>query len=445
MGVAIVERVIFGYDADDVLLSHLGFPLATRPVFRLVGLNQSVKGGFFMKVLVLNCGSSSLKYQLFDMTNEEVLAKGLVDRIGIEGSTIKHTKTGQAAVSSTVEIPNHKVAIRLVTEHLLDASHGALTSLSELSAVGHRVVHGGEQFARSVIIDQEVLDVIEDCVPLAPLHTPANLMGIRAVLDVLPDTPQVAVFDTAFHQTMPPKAFTYGLPYHYYEEKRLRRYGFHGTSHFYVANRTAEILERPIEELKIVTCHMGNGSSIAAVDGGKSVDTSLGFSTVPGILMGTRAGDLDPVMVLHLMEQEGISPTAMSHILHKESGVLGISGISSDLRDIEEAASTGNERATLALEMLCYGVRKYIGAYAAAMGGIDAVVFTAGIGENSVLVRQMVGEGLEFLGASLDLSKNNIRGKEAIVSTDDSRVKILVVPTNEELVIARDTRTLVNG
>lgn len=398
-----------------------------------------------MKVLVLNCGSSSLKYQLFDMTNEEVLAKGLVDRIGIEGSTIKHTKTGQAAVSSTVEIPNHKVAIRLVTEHLLDASHGALTSLSELSAVGHRVVHGGEQFARSVIIDQEVLDVIEDCVPLAPLHNPANLMGIRAVLDVLPDVPQVAVFDTAFHQTMPPKAFTYGLPYHYYEEKRLRRYGFHGTSHFYVANRTAEILERPIEELKIVTCHMGNGSSIAAVDGGKSVDTSLGFSTVPGILMGTRAGDLDPVMVLHLMEQEGISPTAMSHILHKESGVLGISGISSDLRDIEEAASTGNERATLALEMLCYGVRKYIGAYAAAMGGIDAVVFTAGIGENSVLVRQMVGEGLEFLGASLDLSKNNIRGKEAIVSTDDSRVKILVVPTNEELVIARDTRTLVNG
>lgn len=398
-----------------------------------------------MKVLVLNCGSSSLKYQLFDMTSEEVLAKGLVERIGIEGSTIKHTKTGQAAVSSTADIPNHKVAIRLVTEHLLDANHGALSSLNELSAVGHRVVHGGEKFAKSVVIDKEVLDVIEDCVPLAPLHNPANLMGIRAVLDVLPDVPQVAVFDTAFHQSMPPKAFTYGLPYHYYEESRLRRYGFHGTSHFYVANRTAEILGRPIEELKIVTCHMGNGSSIAAVDGGKSVDTSLGFSTVPGILMGTRAGDLDPVMVLHLMEQEGISPKAMSHILHKESGVLGISGISSDLRDIEEAASTGNERATLALEMLCYGVRKYIGAYAAAMGGIDAIAFTAGIGENSILVRQMVGEGLDFLGASLDISRNNTRGKEAIISTDGSRVKILVVPTNEELVIARDTRTLVNG
>jgi acetate kinase len=398
-----------------------------------------------MKVLVLNCGSSSLKYQLFDMTDESVLAKGLVERIGIDGATIKHTRTGQAAVSSTTDIPNHKVAIRLVIEHLLDPSHGALTSLNELSAVGHRVVHGGEKFAQSVVIDQEVLNVIEECVPLAPLHNPANLMGIRAVLDVLPDTPQVAVFDTAFHQTMPPKAFTYGLPYHYYEENRLRRYGFHGTSHFYVAHRAAEILGRPIEELKIVTCHMGNGSSITAVDGGRSVDTSLGFSTVPGILMGTRAGDLDTVMVLHVMEQEGITPKEMSHILHKESGVLGVSGISSDLRDIEDAAATGNERAALALDMLCYGVRKYIGAYAAAMGGIDAIVFTAGIGENSVLVRQMVSEGLEFLGAKLDLLRNDIRGKEAIVSTDDSRVKIMVVPTNEELVIARDTNSLVSG
>jgi len=398
-----------------------------------------------MKVLVLNCGSSSLKYQLFDMTDEMVLAKGLVDRIGIEGSTIKHTKAGQSPVTTTTDIPNHKIAIRLVTEHLLDPNHGALESLNELSAVGHRVVHGGEKFAKSVIIDDEVLGVIEDCVPLAPLHNPANLMGIRAVLDVLPDVPQVAVFDTAFHQSMPAKAFTYGLPYHYYEEGRLRRYGFHGTSHYYVANRTAELLGKTICDLKIVTCHMGNGSSIAAVDGGKSVDTSLGFSTVPGILMGTRAGDLDPIMILHLMEQEGITPKAMSHILHKESGLLGISGISSDLRDIEEAASTGNDRATLALEMLCYGVRKYIGAYAAAMGGIDVVVFTAGIGENSVLVRQMVCDGLEFLGAKLDVEKNNVRGKETVVSTGDSRVKILVVPTNEELVIARDTKTLVKA
>ena len=398
-----------------------------------------------MKVLVLNCGSSSLKYQLFDMTDEKVLAKGLVDRIAIEGSTIKHTKAGQAPVTTTTDIPNHKVAIRLVTEHLLDPSHGALESLNELSAVGHRVVHGGEKFAKSVLIDQEVLEVIEDCVPLAPLHNPANLMGIRAVIDVLPDVPQVAVFDTAFHQSMPAKAYTYGLPYHYYEQNRLRRYGFHGTSHYYVAHRTAELLDKSISGLKIVTCHMGNGSSITAVEGGKSVDTSLGFSTVPGILMGTRAGDLDPVMLLHLMEQEGITPKAMSHILHKESGLLGISGISSDLRDIEEAASTGNERATLALEMLCYGVRKYIAAYAAAMGGIDAVVFTAGIGENSTLVRQMVCEGLEFLGAKLDVEKNNVRGKETVVSTDDSRVKILVVPTNEELVIARDTKTLVKA
>jgi len=398
-----------------------------------------------MKVLVLNCGSSSLKYQLFSMTNEEVLAKGLVERIGIEGSRIKHSKTGMDAVTINATIPNHKVAIRMVLDALLDASHGVISSLEELKAVGHRVVHGGEKFAKSVIIDDEVLGVIEDCVPLAPLHNPANLMGIRAVLDVLPDVPQVAVFDTAFHQSMPAKAFTYGLPYHYYEEGRLRRYGFHGTSHYYVAHRTAELLGKRICDLKIVTCHMGNGSSIAAVDGGKSVDTSLGFSTVPGILMGTRAGDLDPVMILHLMEQEGITPKAMSHILHKESGILGISGISSDLRDIEEAASTGNDRATLALEMLCYGVRKYIGAYAAAMGGIDVVVFTAGIGENSTLVRQMVCEGLEFLGAKMDVEKNNVRGKETVVSTDDSRVKILVVPTNEELVIARDTKTLVKA
>ncbi len=397
-----------------------------------------------MKVLVLNCGSSSLKYQLFDMTNENVLAKGLVERIGIEGSTIKHTKTGQSAVTSTPEIPNHKVGIRLVLEHLLDENHGALKSLTELAAVGHRVVHGGEKFAKSVLIDKEVLDVIEECVPLAPLHNPANLMGIRAVLEVLPKVPQVAVFDTAFHQTMPPKAFTYGLPYHYYEENRLRRYGFHGTSHFYVAHRAAEMLGKPVEELKIVTCHMGNGSSISAVDCGKSVDTSLGFSTVPGILMGTRAGDLDTVMVLHLMEQEGISTKAMSHILHKESGVQGISGISSDLRDVEDAAAKGNERAILALDMLCYGVRKYIGAYAAGMGGIDAIVFTAGIGENGIKIREMVCEGLEFLGAGLDPKKNNTRGKDAIISTDESRVKILVVPTNEELVIARDTLNLVN-
>ncbi len=398
-----------------------------------------------MKVLVLNCGSSSLKYQLFDMKNEGVLAKGLVERIGIDGSRIKHEKTGQDPHKADVPIPNHKVGIKIVLDALLDPDHGVLKSLDELKAVGHRVVHGGEKFARSVVITQEVLDVIEECVPLAPLHNPANLMGIRAMKEVLPNVPQVAVFDTAFHQTIPDYAYTYGLPYHYYEKQRVRRYGFHGTSHFYVAFRAAEMLGKPVEELKIVTCHLGNGSSISAVKGGRSVDTSLGFGTVPGVLMGTRCGEIDPTVVLYLMEQEGIDPKSMSHILHKESGIQGVSGISSDLRDVEEAASQKNPRAMLALNMLCYGIRKHIGSYAAAMGGIDVIAFTAGIGENSVTVREMVCNGLEFLGAEIDLEKNRIRGKEADISREGSAVKVLVVPTNEELVIARDTLELAIG
>jgi acetate kinase len=395
-----------------------------------------------MKVLVLNCGSSSLKYQIFDMKKEDVLAKGLVERIGIDGSRIRHEKAGQEPCKMDVAIPNHKVAIKEVLDILLDAEQGVLKSLGELRAVGHRVVHGGEKFARSVVIDQEVLDVIEECVPLAPLHNPANLMGIRAMIEVLPDVPQVAVFDTAFHQTMPDFAYIYGIPFHYYEKQRVRRYGFHGTSHFYVAHRAAEMLGKPIEELKIVTCHLGNGSSIAAVDGGRSVDTSLGFGTVPGILMGTRCGEIDPTVILYLMEQEGIDAKSMSHILHKESGIQGISGISSDLRDVEEAASRGNPRAKLALNILCYGIRKHICAYAGAMGGIDAVVFTAGIGENSTTVREMVCKGLEFLGATIDTEKNKVRGKEAFIAKAGSAVSIMVVPTNEELVIARDTRDL---
>lgn len=395
-----------------------------------------------MKVLVLNCGSSSLKYQIFDMKKEEVLAKGLVERIGIDGSRIKHEKTGKDPYKSEISIPNHKVAIKVVLDTLLDCDQGVLKSLEELRAVGHRVVHGGEKFARSVVINQEVLDVIEECVPLAPLHNPANLMGIRAMIEVLPEVPQVAVFDTAFHQTMPDYAYIYGIPFHYYEKQRVRRYGFHGTSHFYVANRAAEMLGKPIEELKIVTCHLGNGSSIAAVNGGKSVDTSLGFGTVPGILMGTRCGEIDPTVILYLMEQDGIDPKAMSHILHKESGIQGISGISSDLRDVEEAASKNNPRAMLALNILCYGIRKHICAYAGAMGGIDAIVFTAGIGENSTTVRKMACEGLEFLGAKIDTEKNNVRGKEASIGKPGSPVSILIVPTNEELVIARDTREL---
>ncbi|HOP51619.1 MAG TPA: acetate kinase [Thermovirgaceae bacterium] len=398
-----------------------------------------------MKVLVLNCGSSSLKYQLFDMTSEKVLAKGLVERIGIDGSRVKHEKTGIEPLKFDIPIPNHKVGIKVVLDTLLDGDQGVIRGLDELRAVGHRVVHGGEKFARSVMVTPEVLEVIEECVPLAPLHNPANLMGIKAMMEVLPYVPQVAVFDTAFHQTMPDYAYIYGLPFHYYEKQRVRRYGFHGTSHFYVAYRAAEMLEKPIEDLKIVTCHLGNGSSISAVRGGRSIDTSLGFGTVPGVLMGTRCGDIDPTVILYLMEQDGIDPKSMSHIIHKESGLQGISGISSDLRDVEEAAAEGNDRARLALDILCYGIRKHVCAYAGAMGGIDAIVFTAGIGENSTTVRKMVCQGLEFLGAKINLERNNVRGKEAFINEPDSRVSIMVVPTNEELVIARDTRELAIG
>lgn len=395
-----------------------------------------------MKILVVNCGSSSLKYQLFDMVDESVLAKGLVERIGIEGARIKHTKTGLDAVIKNTEIPNHKVAFKVLVEALLDKEHGALKSLEELFAVGHRVVHAGEKYAGSVMITRDVIDALEECVPLAPLHNPANLMGIYAVTEALPNIPQVGVFDTAFHQTMPGYAYMYGVPYHYYEKYKIRRYGFHGTSHFYVSRRAAEILGRPIESLDIVTCHMGNGSSITAVKGGRSVDTSMGFSPLPGVIMGTRSGDVDPLLISYLSDQEGIDNKAMSHVLNKESGLLGISGVSSDLRDVEEAADNGNQRAKLAEDMLYYGVKKYIGSYAAAMGGMDVLVFTAGIGENSTRAREGICNGLEFLGVKLDKEKNNIRGKECIISTDDSRVKVLVVPTDEELVIARDTKRI---
>ena len=395
-----------------------------------------------MKILVVNCGSSSLKYQLFDMTDESVLAKGLIERIGIEGARIKHTKTGMDAVIKNREIPNHKVAFKVVVEALLDPEHGVLKSLDELAAVGHRVVHAGERYAGSVLITHDVIDALEECVPLAPLHNPANLMGIDAVTEALPNIPQVGVFDTAFHQTMPGYAYMYGVPYHYYEKYKVRRYGFHGTSHYYVSHRAAEILGKPVESLNIVTCHMGNGSSLAAVKGGKSVDTSMGFSPLPGVIMGTRSGDVDPLLISYLSDQEGIDNKAMSHVLNKESGLLGISGVSSDLRDIEEAADSGNQRAKLAEDMLYYGVKKYVASYAAAMGGIDVLVFTAGIGENSARARESICAGLEFMGIKLDKEKNNVRGKERIVSTDDSRVKVIVIPTDEELVIARDTKKI---
>ncbi|NLK18426.1 MAG: acetate kinase [Synergistaceae bacterium] len=396
-----------------------------------------------MKILVVNCGSSSLKYQLFDMTDESVLAKGLVERIGIEGARIKHVKTGMDTVIKNTDIPNHKVAFKVVVEALLDENHGAIKSLDELSAVGHRVVHAGEKYAGSVIITQGVIDALEECVPLAPLHNPANLMGIYAVTEALPNIPQAGVFDTAFHQTMPGCAYMYGVPYHYYEKYKVRRYGFHGTSHFYVSRRAAEIVGKPVESLNIVTCHMGNGSSITAVKAGKSVDTSMGFSPLPGVIMGTRCGDVDALLVSFLAEQEGIDNKAMSHVLNKESGLLGISGISSDLRDIEEAADGGNQRAKLAEEMLFYGVKKYIGSYAAAMGGMDVLVFTAGIGENSARAREGICEGLEFMGVKIDREKNKVRGEERIISADDSKVKVIVIPTDEELVIARDTKRLV--
>ncbi|SMG11282.1 acetate/propionate family kinase [Dethiosulfovibrio salsuginis] len=396
-----------------------------------------------MKVLVLNCGSSSLKYQLFDMGDERVLAKGLIERIGIEGSRLKHTKVGSDAVSIETSIPDHKVAVKLVLDALLDKGHGVLSSLDELSAVGHRVVHAGEKFACSVRLDGAVMDALKECVPLAPLHNPANITGIEAITAVLPEVPQVGVFDTAFHQTMPKEAYMYGIPYRYYEDYKVRRYGFHGTSHFFVANRCAEILGKPIEDLKIITCHLGNGSSITAVKNGKCVDTTMGFTPLAGVLMGTRCGDIDPSIVKFIAEKEGSVDKADS-LLNKESGVHGVSGISSDLRDIEDGMAKGDERATLAFNMLSYGITKYIGAYAAAMGGVDAIVFTAGIGENCSLIRESATASLGFLGVSVDSKKNDFRGEERVISSDDSKVKVVVVPTNEELVIARDTKKLVS-
>jgi acetate kinase len=396
-----------------------------------------------MKILVINCGSSSLKYQLFNMDNEEVLSKGLVERIGIEGSRINHNKTGMDKIVIDADIPDHTAGIKLVLDALLHPEHGSLRSLDELSAVGHRVVHAGEKFAFSVKLTEEVMNALRECIPLAPLHNPANIMGIEAVTKALPNIPQAGVFDTAFHQTMPKHAYIYGIPYEYYEKHGIRRYGFHGTSHYYVATRAAEILGKPVESLKIVTCHLGNGSSITAVDGGKSADTTMGFTPLPGILMGTRCGDIDPAIIPFLVKAEGKDVQEIDNILNKKSGIHGISGVSSDMRDIEEAMDKGNERAKLAFEVLSYGIRKQIGAYSAAMGGIDALVFTAGIGENDCGLRAHICKGLEFMGIGVDPSKNDkMHGKETIISYDGAKVAVMVVPTNEELVIARDTKRL---
>lgn len=398
-----------------------------------------------MNILVINCGSSSLKYQLIDMNDENVLAKGLVERIGIEGSVIKHDTTGMERVTIEEEMKDHKRALELVLEAIVDEKHGAIKSMDEIGAVGHRVVHGGEKFSESVIIDDDVMKAIEDCIELAPLHNPPNIMGIEACMELMPDTPMTAVFDTAFHQTIPMENYIYPLPYEYYEKYQVRRYGFHGTSHKYVSQRGADILKKDIKDLNIVTCHLGNGASVTAVEGGESIDTSMGFTPLEGLAMGTRSGDIDPAIIPFIMEKENINFEDVNNILNKESGVLGISGISSDFRDLEVAADEGDKRAKLALDIFCNRVTKYIAAYAAQMCHIDALIFTAGIGENSDVIREKICDGLECLNIIIDPELNKVRGKEAIVSKNIGGVTIMVVPTNEEFMIAKDTLNLVNN
>ena len=397
-----------------------------------------------MKVLVINCGSSSLKYQLIDMVNEEALAQGLVERIGIEGSVLTQKVEGKDKYIVKEEMKDHKDAIRLVLEALVDENNGVIKSMDEISAVGHRVVHGGEKYKESVVINDEVKANIEECFKLAPLHNPANMIGIKACEELMPNTPMVAVFDTAFHGTMPEDAYLYALPYELYEKDGIRKYGFHGTSHKYVSQTCAEVMGRDIKDLKIITCHLGNGASLCAVKNGVSVDTSMGFTPLEGVAMGTRCGNIDPAIVTFLMKEEGLSVDEVNDLLNKKSGVLGISGISSDFRDIEDAAfNKGNRRAQLALRIFEYKIRTTIGAYAAAMGGVDAIVFTAGVGENGPETREKCLEGLEFLGVEIDREANNVRGKVREISKAGCKVKAFVIPTNEELVIARDTLELI--
>ena len=396
-----------------------------------------------MNVLVINCGSSSLKYQLIDMKDEKVLAKGLAERIGIEGSQVKHEATGKEKKVYTDPLATHKEAINTVLNALVDPVYGAVKSLEEIDAIGHRVVHGGEKFASSVVITDEVIKAMDECTDLAPLHNPPNIIGINACKELLPNVPMVGVFDTAFHQTMPEEAFIYPLPYELYKELGIRRYGFHGTSHKFVAQRVGEMLNKDIKDLKIITCHLGNGASVTAIKDGKSVDTSMGLTPLEGLVMGTRCGDIDPAIVTFLMEKKGLGIKEVNNLMNKESGVLGISGISSDFRDIEGEAEKGNKRAQLALDKFYYTVKKYIGSYAAAMGGGDVVIFTAGLGENSAQAREEICKGLEFLGITVDTDKNNTRGKEVEISKENSKVKVFVIPTNEELMIARETKSLV--
>ena len=396
-----------------------------------------------MIVLVVNCGSSSLKYQLINMDNEEVMAKGLVEKIGLPDSQLTHKWNGQKKEIKQ-SIPDHQVAVKLVLDILTDAECGVIKSMDAIDAVGHRVVHGGEEFAASTLITDEVMKALEKCSAMAPLHNPPNIIGINACKAIMPGVPQVGVFDTAFHQTMPAKAFMYGLPYELYKEDHIRRYGFHGTSHRYVAGEVAKVMGVPVEKLRIINCHLGNGSSLAAIKYGKCVDTTMGFTPLAGVLMGTRCGDIDPAIVLNVMDNHNLSTKEMDTLMNKKSGVLGISDVSSDFRDLGQAAAEGNERAQLALDMFHYQVRKEIGAFAAAMGGVDVITFTAGVGENGIEDRAAIAEGLEYLGAKLDPQRNNVRGKDALISTDDSTVKMYVIPTNEEIMIARDTKDIVS-
>jgi len=397
-----------------------------------------------MKVLVLNSGSSSIKYQFIETTTHQVLAKGQVERIGMDDAVLSHVRIDGDTVKFSAEILDHNIAIEYVVAILLSKNHGVIKDKSEIEAVGHRVVHGGETFSDSVLITDEVIEKIRENIELAPLHNPHNLRGIMACKRLLPDTPQVAVFDTAFHQKMPEYAFIYGLPYELYKKYKIRRYGFHGTSHRYVSKRASEILGIPIEKLRIITAHLGNGCSMAAVKYGVSIDTTMGFTPLEGLLMGTRSGDIDPAIVLYIMGKEGLTMAEVNALLNKHSGLVGISGVSSDMREIIREMKNGNMRAKLAFDVFCYRVKKYIGAYAAVMDGVDAIVFTAGIGENSPDVRKSVCEGLEFLGIKIDDEKNNSPEREKIITTDDSPVKVLVIPTNEELVIALDTAEIVS-
>ena len=395
-----------------------------------------------MNILVINCGSSSLKFQLINSDSEEVLAKGLCERIGIDGA-LTYQKAGCDKEESKPAMPDHKKAIQLVLDALMNDKTGVIKDLKEVGAVGHRVVHGGERFTKSALLTDDVIKGIEECNDLAPLHNPANLIGINACKELMPSTPMVAVFDTAFHQTMPAKAYTYAIPHEYYDKYKVRRYGFHGTSHAYVSKRTAEILGKKYDELKTIVCHLGNGASICAVNCGKSVDTTMGLTPLEGLAMGTRSGDLDPAIVEFIANKDNLSTAEALNVLNKKSGVLGMSGVSSDFRDIEGAAEKGNKLAANALDVYYYRVAKYIGAYMVALGGADAIAFTAGLGENSISARANICKYLEFLGIKVDDAANNCRGKEAVISTADSKVKVLSVPTNEELAIARETLALV--